>query len=1367
MLPEGIFRSLENLRTLNLRGNNIHDISTRAFQGSSGHLAHLNLGNNLLSEIPFEAVSEVRGLQTLNLARNRITLTFEVLFTGSLSMDTLVLDFNQIENLPPYAFQNFGNINRTSLRGNPLTHINDDAFKDAKIKELYLHDSDIYSISDNAFRGLESSLQTLDLSYNNLSTVPEKAFDNLDALRSLSLSNNKMSIDPAEAFNGFRYTLQYLNLLGDNMGSIPMEKLKEMRNVRTLGLSTLPDSSLSKEDFQGFGPAVEKLYLMKNGISGISGNAFEHVPGVKILDLSNNRIGSIDNEAFLHIGGGLEELRLSSGLSMSQLPPQPMQYLTNLRELDLSNNDLTTINGECFRYMRRLRNLNIQDNKINSLSRNHFQGQYHPYLESIQLSFNSIKMIEPQTFHDYTNLKYLYLDDNQITRIQRSGFSNLDNLEHLDLEGNNIRELDYEAFQNMPKLRYLDLSFNEMTNLNLDAFDQVGTLSTLTIDASHNRMPYLKMNGTMWNSYSSIKMIDFSHNNITWVSRDYFESVRTSIIHLWFQSNNLRNVSAMVFGNFPQLQLLDFAHNRIEEIDHEAFRDSRRLQYVNFRHNRISDLPASLFDNHNRLRHFDVSFNELRNIPDSLFTTAPIEIFHARHNRFTKFPDSSLQRAASYIRVIDVAYNEITSLSDSNLGRFDTLVSLDVSHNHIKTIESRAFRGTWRLVNLDVSHNPIKDLESYTFDGLQESLMNLSVANTTLSAIPDFDLPRLMHLNVSRNVLSFLPSLTMVNFSTVRVLDISYNDLPIPANNAWQMLPRLRELYMQENPIRSLTNTSFTGLERLEVLDIRNFPLQVFEAGCFTPLTSLRRLYMTTHPQMPRFNLAKALHYVPSLQQLNLEVDGTLSKELSNYDLPYRLSNITLMGPRMRQISSHALQELKTRELQLTFYQTRMEEVPRDVFKNLGRVKYVAVAALNNSMTKLGEPSTTGYPGAPHSVFLTDLRMHNNNWHCDCGIGWIEGWLKKWRQSVCVDNGRLEEYLRCQDTVHRLRQTPCSNKRNNAVTIPRRSVMSLSPVPSLLPHLSPTIMNISDLSRSFDPHPDMPIAPLLSLKESDLHSLKCDSHFQEGKQAIKEAALLKEPMAGLTFPFRDRNRRARRSMKSSSFSTYSDMNSRFVPNSSDKSRFGRRVVDTKGFQINGNISVTLLSLFGKSSAFLNTNNFPEVNSNEMKNESKALRKNDRTLCLESLNSNIKEDSVIPKPNEDSEIPNSHSVSGNFSSSLHYNFDSVDHLCDDNAQDQENNTGDTRSNGVESLDSCGVFCVECGHIDDFGDLDVNNMTNDYYDVDVSRCCLNFVSEFFFHMLLPPLPPPPPLPPSLLLHDVSVTSLTFLLPSLPPL
>lgn len=47
MIPEGIFRTLDNLRTLNLRGNNILMINSQAFKvgGKVGRLVHLVVEN--------------------------------------------------------------------------------------------------------------------------------------------------------------------------------------------------------------------------------------------------------------------------------------------------------------------------------------------------------------------------------------------------------------------------------------------------------------------------------------------------------------------------------------------------------------------------------------------------------------------------------------------------------------------------------------------------------------------------------------------------------------------------------------------------------------------------------------------------------------------------------------------------------------------------------------------------------------------------------------------------------------------------------------------------------------------------------------------------------------------------------------------------------------------------------------------------------------------------------------------------------------------------------------------------------------------------------------------------------------------------
>lgn len=673
----------------------------------------MNLENNLLTSIPFSALSFLRGLQTLNLARNLISQPFDVMFTNTLALDTLILDYNTIKDLPPHSFQNFESVNITSFRGNPLERIADDAFKGSKIRELYLQDCDVWNLSEKSFRGIESSLQTLDLSYNNLTEIPENIFDRIDSLKWLSLGHNKLILDPKKSFNGFTTTLHYLNMLGEYMGIIPMEALKDMRNVRTFAFSTFPGYYLSNEDFLGFGPAVEKLYLMNNEITSVHALAFEYVPGLKVLDLSQNAINSFDNRAFANVGG-LEELRVNAGLTLTRLPPQPMHFLANLKILDMSNNRLTFLQNDCFRKMRHLKLLNLQDNKLEKLSRHMFRGEYTPELESVHLSFNSIEEIDSQTFHDIRTLKYIYLDDNLIKKIGKTAFSNLENLEYLSLEGNNIRFLEYEAFQNIPKIRHLDLSFNELTNLNLDAFEQVGALSSLKIDASHNKMASLSMNnGSRWLSYSSIKMIDFSYNNISIISSDYFESLGSSLIHLWFSHNNLLNVSANTFSRMPQLQLLDFSHNHIMLIDPEAFRETGNLRSIDLSYNILKDLPLTLFENHRNLKVVDLSGNQMHRMPDDLFRDAPVEILKLSKNFFSSVPDPALHHITETLRVLDLSNNLLTELSDAVVGHLENLNALDVSRNRIQNIGYRCFHGLWRLTNLDISHNPVK--VTYTF----------------------------------------------------------------------------------------------------------------------------------------------------------------------------------------------------------------------------------------------------------------------------------------------------------------------------------------------------------------------------------------------------------------------------------------------------------------------------------------------------------------------------------------------------------------------------------------------------------------------------------------------------------------------------
>lgn len=68
----------------------------------------------------------------------------------------------------------------------------EDAFRNAKIKTLSLRDCSISELSPASFAGLENSLQSLDLSENNLTMISKFMLNKLDSLRFLNLRENKV-----------------------------------------------------------------------------------------------------------------------------------------------------------------------------------------------------------------------------------------------------------------------------------------------------------------------------------------------------------------------------------------------------------------------------------------------------------------------------------------------------------------------------------------------------------------------------------------------------------------------------------------------------------------------------------------------------------------------------------------------------------------------------------------------------------------------------------------------------------------------------------------------------------------------------------------------------------------------------------------------------------------------------------------------------------------------------------------------------------------------------------------------------------------------------------------------------------------------
>lgn len=125
------FSGLPLLETLDLSGNNLREIDPSVFRDGMGRLAHLILADNQLSTIPYEALTPLSALKTLDLSENLINTLQptsydednEKQYNFRISLDEIRLDKNQIFMLEPGSFQYFDVLNKTYLDKNNIQEI--------------------------------------------------------------------------------------------------------------------------------------------------------------------------------------------------------------------------------------------------------------------------------------------------------------------------------------------------------------------------------------------------------------------------------------------------------------------------------------------------------------------------------------------------------------------------------------------------------------------------------------------------------------------------------------------------------------------------------------------------------------------------------------------------------------------------------------------------------------------------------------------------------------------------------------------------------------------------------------------------------------------------------------------------------------------------------------------------------------------------------------------------------------------------------------------------------------------------------------------------------------------------------------------
>ncbi|KAH6926699.1 hypothetical protein HPB50_021214 [Hyalomma asiaticum] len=304
----------------------------------------------------------------------------------------------------------------------------------------------------------------LDLSYNGIETIDEECFSSLPRLRFLVLSHNNVHKLLPKLF---RKAISLVELkLNDNRISSVGGELKKA-SVSSLSRCCLWHEGIVAFRKKGVQPHFQQCSAREHGL----------LPTAKALVLQVKRTRTSPSHQRMYCR--VIVLSDLSNNSIANLSDSYFARYSILESINLGMNKLTTI-SRIFNETRWIKFIRLPFNRIVDISRA-FSGLTE--LRELYLKGNMISSIPDGTFQDNIRLLHIDLASNNIGWIGRNAFKGLLTLTVVRLQRNQLISLNGSA-SNLPELKYLGASYNNILRLENGEFGNNGALTAISLEVN-------------------------------------------------------------------------------------------------------------------------------------------------------------------------------------------------------------------------------------------------------------------------------------------------------------------------------------------------------------------------------------------------------------------------------------------------------------------------------------------------------------------------------------------------------------------------------------------------------------------------------------------------------------------------------------------------------------------------------------------------------------------------------------------------------------------------------------------------------------------------------------------------------------------
>ena len=183
-------------------------------------------------------------------------------------------------------------------------------------------------------------------------------------------------------------------------------------------------------------------------------------------------------------------------------------HLALISNLNLSDQNITTLKAGDFDGLSSLRSLALYKNSLSSLPANIFSDLSS--LSRLDLGSNDLSSLPSGIFSDLSSLSWLSLSFNQLSTLPTNVFSGLSSLSTINLSYNRLNSLPVNAFSGLSSLSWLGLSSNQLNNLPANIFSDLSSLSWLSL--SFNQLSSLPVG--IFSGLSSLRSLYLGNNSV-------------------------------------------------------------------------------------------------------------------------------------------------------------------------------------------------------------------------------------------------------------------------------------------------------------------------------------------------------------------------------------------------------------------------------------------------------------------------------------------------------------------------------------------------------------------------------------------------------------------------------------------------------------------------------------------------------------------------------------------------------------------------------------------------------------------------------------------------------------------------------------